>query len=84
MSPSLDWLVRLCLASLASPKHLGYVPYARSGVVPVAVAAAGETSHAETRFAKPSQAIRSRDGLVALAVCMMVDPDGTVIGTRHV
>ena len=34
-----------------------------SGVVAVVVAAADETSHAEARRAKPSQASQSREGL---------------------
>ena len=34
-----------------------------SGVVAVVVAAADETSHAEARLAKPSQASQSREGL---------------------
>ena len=34
-----------------------------SGVVDVVVAAADETSHAEARLAKPSQASQSREGL---------------------
>ena len=37
--------------------------YACSGVVAVVVAAADETSHAEARLAKPSQASQSREGL---------------------
>ena len=37
--------------------------YACSGVVAVLVAAADETSHAEARPAKPSQASQSRDRL---------------------
>ena len=36
---------------------------ASSGVVAVVVAAADETSHAEARLAKPSQASQSREGL---------------------
>ena len=39
------------------------VIYACSGVVAVLVAAADETSHAEARRAKPSQASQSRDRL---------------------
>ena len=39
------------------------VLYACSGVVAVVVAAADETSHAEARLAKPSQASQSREGL---------------------
>ena len=39
------------------------VIYACSGVVAVVVAAADETSHAEARLAKPSQASQSREGL---------------------
>ena len=39
------------------------VIYACSGVVAVVVAAADETSHAEARRAKPSQASQSRDRL---------------------
>ena len=39
------------------------VIYASSGVVAVVVAAADETSHAEARRAKPSQASQSRDRL---------------------
>ena len=34
-----------------------------SGVLAVVVAAANETSHAEARLAKPSQASQSREGL---------------------
>ena len=88
MSPSLDWLAWVGLASLASawlvssaadttattPEKaykaivaaLGaaaMVVDACSGVVAVVVAAADETSHAEARLAKPSQAIQSREGL---------------------
>ena len=39
------------------------VVIASPGVVVVAVAAADETSHAEARLAKPSQASQSREGL---------------------
>ena len=82
VSPSLDWLAWLGLASLASAWLLPFaadtttattpeqastttaaaqsaaavVLYACSGVVAVVVAAADETSHAEARLAKPSQA----------------------------
>ena len=38
--------------------------YACSGVVAVVVATADETSHAEARLAKPSQASQSREGLI--------------------
>ena len=54
MSPSLDWLAWLAAA---------IVSYACSGVMAVVVAAADETSHAEARLAKPSQASQSRRGL---------------------
>ena len=50
MSPSLDWLAAV-------------VVDACSEVVAVVVAAADETSHAEARLAKPSQASQSREGL---------------------
>ena len=89
MSPSLDWLAWLGLASLASawlvssaaatttattPEQAStttaaarsaaaVVLYACSGVVAVVVAAADETSHAEARLAKPSQASQSREVL---------------------
>ena len=89
MSPYLDWLAWLGLASLASawlvssaaatttattPEQAStttaaarsaaaVVLYACSGVVAVVVAAADETSHAEARLAKPSQASQSREGL---------------------
>ena len=56
MSPSLDWVAWL---GLATPM----VVDACSGVVAVVVAAADETSHAEARRAKPSQAGQSREGL---------------------
>ena len=89
VSPSLDWLAWLGLASLASawlvssaaatttattPEEAAtttaaarsaatVVIAASSGVVAVVVAAADETSHAEARLAKPSQASQSREGL---------------------
>ena len=89
VSPSLDWLAWLGLASLASawlvssaaatttattPEQAStttaaarsaaaVVLYACSGVVAVGVAAADETSLAEARLAKPSQARQSREGL---------------------
>ena len=89
MSPSLDWLAWLGLASLASAwlvssaaatttattpeqaykttaaalRAAAVVVDACSGVVAVVVAAADETSHAEARLAKPSQASQSREGL---------------------
>ena len=47
------------------------VLYARSGVVAVLVAAADETSHAETRPAKPSQATQSRDRLTSRIGCIL-------------
>ena len=89
VSPSLDWLAWLGLASLASAwlvssaaatttattpeqaykttaaalRAAAVVVDACSGVVAVVVAAADETSHAEARLAKPSQASQSREGL---------------------
>ena len=89
MSPLIDWLAWLGLASLASvwlvssaaatttattpeeaDKTAGaalraapVVVAASSGVVAVVVAAADETSHAEARLAKPSQASQSIKGL---------------------
>ena len=89
MSPLIDWLAWLSLASLASAwlvlsaaatttattpeqaykttaaalRAAAVVVDACSGVVAVVVAAADETSHAEARLAKPSQASQSREGL---------------------
>ena len=86
MSPLIDWLAWLGLASLASawlsrPQTTATTPEeaatttgaarsaapvvlsASSGVVAVVVAAADETSHAEARLAKPSQASQSIKGL---------------------
>ena len=89
MSPSLDWLAWLGLASLASGwlvssaaatttattpeqackttaaalRAAAVVVDACSGVVAVVLAAADETSHAEARLAKPSQASQSREWL---------------------
>ena len=89
MSPSVDWLAWLGLASLASAWLVSsaaatttattteeaatttmaarsaatVVISASSGVVAVVVAVADETSHAEARRAKPSQARQSRDRL---------------------
>ena len=47
----------------AALRAAAMVVYACSGVVAVVVAAADETSHAEARLAKPSQASQSREGL---------------------
>ena len=55
-----------------------------SGVVVVVVAAADETSDAEARLARPSQACQSREGLtngidifvIRLKVCLLtIDPN---------
>ena len=50
-------------AGAAARSAASIVIYACSGVVAVVVAAADETSHAEARRAKPSQASQSRDRL---------------------
>ena len=90
VSPSLDWLAWLGLASLpsawfVSPQQPQQQPQlqskqvykttvgalraaavvldACSRVVAVVVGAADETSHAEARLAKPSQASQPREGL---------------------
>ena len=89
MSPSLDWLAWLGLASLASAwlvssaaatttattpeqaykttaaalRAAAVVVDAWCEVVALVVAAADETSHAEARLAKPSQASQSSEGL---------------------
>ena len=55
-TPHLYWLASLAFLRLAGL-------HACSGVVAVVVAAADETSHAEARLAKPSQASQSREGL---------------------
>ena len=104
MSPSLDWLAWLGLASLASAwlvssaaatttatttattpeqayitidaalRAAAMVVDACSGVVAVVVAAADETSHAEARRAKPSQASQSRDRLTnGIGYIVMMD-----------
>ena len=44
------------------PDHKPVIVDACSGVVAVVVAAADETSHADARRAKPSQASQSREG----------------------
>ena len=106
MSPSLDWLAWLGLASLASAwlvssaaatttattpeqayitidaalRAAAMVVDACSGVVAVLVAAADETSHAEARRAKPSQASQSRDRLTN-GIGYICD-DGSVIMDR--
>ena len=50
-------------ATVAALRAVAVVVDACSGVVAVVAAAADETSHAEARLAKPSQASQSREGL---------------------
>ena len=70
MSPSLDWLAWLGLASLASAWLVSSAAATatataveQASTTTVAALAADETRHAEARLAKPSQASQSREGL---------------------